>query len=94
MLCALSELACACESASGLLERFRGRIGRLCFWAFIGVFMLIKRDHGAVRLYVNARGEWVAQWIIDGEPVPVVALFNTESGALAYALSSDPPILE
>lgn len=56
--------------------------------------MLIKRDHGAVRLYVNARGQWVAQWIIDGEPVPVVALFDNESGALAYALSSDPPTLE
>ena len=61
---------------------------------FVGVFMLIKRDHGAVRLYVNARGQWVAQWIIDGEPVPVVALFDTESGALAYALSSSPPALE
>lgn len=61
---------------------------------FCGVFMLIKRDHGAVRLYVNARGQWVAQWIIEGEPLPVVALFDTESGALAYALSSDPPILE
>jgi hypothetical protein len=56
--------------------------------------MLIKRDCGAVRLYVNARGQWVAQWIIDGEPLPVVALFNTESGALAYALSSQPPTLE
>lgn len=56
--------------------------------------MLIKRDCGAVRLYVNARGEWAAQWIIDGEPLPVVALFETESGALAYALSSDPPVLE
>lgn len=56
--------------------------------------MLIKRDHGAVRLYVNARGQWAAQWIIDGEPVPIVALFESESGALAYALSSDPPTLE
>jgi hypothetical protein len=56
--------------------------------------MLIKRDTGAVRLYVNARGQWVAQWIVDGDPLPVVALFETESGALAYALSSDPPALE
>lgn len=56
--------------------------------------MLINRIEGAVRLYVNARGQWVAQWIIDGEPVPVVALFDTESGALAYALSSSPPALE
>jgi hypothetical protein len=56
--------------------------------------MLIKRDCGAVRLYVNARGQWVAQWIINGDPLPVVALFETESGALAYALSSDPPALE
>jgi len=77
-----------------LLEHFRGRLGRLCLRRFLGVFMLIKRDCGAVRLYVNARGEWVAQWIIDGEPLPVVALFDTESGALAYALSSDPPALE
>lgn len=53
--------------------------------------MLINRDIGAVRLYVNAFGQWVAQWIIDGEPVPVVALFETESGALAYALASQPP---
>jgi hypothetical protein len=60
----------------------------------MGVFMLIKRDTGAVRLYVNARGQWVAQWIINGDPLPVVALFETESGALAYALSSDPPALE
>lgn len=59
-----------------------------------GVFMLIKRDCGAVRLYINARGQWVAQWIIDSEPLPVVALFDTESGALAYALSSEPPPLE
>lgn len=56
--------------------------------------MLIKRDCGAVRLYVNALGQWVAQWIIDCEPMPIVALFDTESGALAYALSSDPPALE
>ena len=56
--------------------------------------MLIKRDCGAVRLYVNARGQWVAQWIVDGEPMPIVALFDTESGALAYALGSDPPALE
>ena len=56
--------------------------------------MLINRIEGAVRLYVNARGQWVAQWIIEGEPLPVVALFDTELGALAYALSSDPPILE
>lgn len=61
---------------------------------FCGGFMLINRIEGAVRLYVNARGQWVAQWIIDGEPVPVVALFDTESGALAYALSSSPPALE
>jgi hypothetical protein len=59
-----------------------------------GVFMLIKRDSGAVRLYVNARGQWVAQWIINGDPLPVVALFETESAALAYALSSQPPTLE
>ena len=56
--------------------------------------MLIKRDHGAVRLYINARGQWVAQWIIKGDPLLVVALFESESGALAYALSSDPPTLE
>lgn len=56
--------------------------------------MLIERDCGAVRLYVNARGQWVAQWIIEGEPMPVVALFESESGALAYALSSSPPVLE
>lgn len=56
--------------------------------------MLIKRDCGAVRLYVNARGQWVAQWIVDSEPVPVVALFDTESGALTYALSSLPPDLD
>lgn len=56
--------------------------------------MLIKRDHGAVRLYINALGQWVAQWIIDDEPVPVVALFESESGALAYALSSEPPSLQ
>ena len=61
---------------------------------FCGGFMLINRIEGAVRLYVNARGQWVAQWIIDGEPVPVVALFDTESGALAYALSSSPPDLD
>lgn len=61
---------------------------------FCGVFMLINRIDGDVRLYVNARGQWVAQWIIEGEPVPVVALFETESGALAYALSSEPPPLE
>lgn len=64
------------------------------FGLFLGVFMLIKRDCGAVRLYVNARGQWVAQWIIDNEPMPIVALFDTESGALAYALSSEPPPLE
>ena len=63
-------------------------------FGLLGVFMLIKRDCGAVRLYVNARGQWVAQWIIDGDPLPVVALFDTESGALAYALGSDPPALE
>ena len=56
--------------------------------------MLIKRDCGAVRLYVNARGQWVVQWIIDGEPVPVAALFETESGALTYALISLPPNLD
>lgn len=56
--------------------------------------MLITRDCGAVRLYVNARGQWVAQWIIDGDSLPVVALFESESGALAYALSSEPPPLE
>lgn len=63
-------------------------------FGLLGVFMLIKRDHGAVRLYINARGQWVAQWIIDDEPVPVVALFDTESRALAYALTSQPPVLE
>lgn len=57
----------------------------------MGFSMLINRDIGAVRLYVNASGQWVAQWIIDGEPVPVVALFDHESGALAYALASSPP---
>lgn len=56
--------------------------------------MLIHRDNGAVRLYVNARGQWVSQWIVDGEPVPVLALFDTESGALAYALNSLPPDLD
>jgi len=59
---------------------------------FCGVFMLINRIEGAVRLYVNARGQWVAQWIIEGEPVPMVAVFQTEAQALAYALASDPPI--
>lgn len=54
--------------------------------------MLIQRDAGAVRLYVNARGQWVAQWIIEGEPVPMVAIFETEAQALAYAIASDPPI--
>jgi hypothetical protein len=54
--------------------------------------MLINRIEGAVRLYVNARGQWVAQWIIEGEPVPMVAVFQTEAQALAYALASDPPV--
>ena len=45
-----------------------------------------------MRLYVNARNQWVSQWIIEGEPVPAVAVFQTEAQALAYALASDPPV--